>query len=226
MKAFRCRIRLRQADRLFPRYAKFFPVIRLRKGNVFSRLRDRCCDKRRLICLRLLFQSYGCYSARGRLVRHRPHGSLIDFVKRAALRGGPLCYATRRSVGSLASSGTRAAASKRVQPPIFVARDFKRNKPAGSAFPYICSKSNSMRTRSKRPRFGELVIHAAMGGGLGIFLSLMLIINEDVFRAIINSSNPKTMILLFIGMFSSVLAVGSALTGLIFSAIEDSEAGP
>ena len=61
---------------------------------------------------------------------------------------------------------------------------------------------------------------------MGIFLSLMLIINEDVFRAIINSSNPKTMILLFIGMFSSVLAVGSALTGLIFSAIEDSEAGP
>lgn len=164
------------------------------------------------------------YSARGRLVRHRPHGSLIDFVKRAALRGGPLCYATRRSVGSL-EFRTRAA-SKRVQPPIFVARDFKRNKPAGSSFPYICSKSNPMRTRSKRPRFGELVIHAAMGAGLGIFLSLMLIINEDVFRAIINSSNPKTTILLFIGMFSSVLAVGSALTGLIFSAIEDSEAGP
>jgi hypothetical protein len=77
-----------------------------------------------------------------------------------------------------------------------------------------------MPTRSKIPGFGEFVGHAAIGAGLGVFLSLVPIISDTghVFKIIINSSNPKIIFLTFVAIFP----YGAALTGLIFSAIEDS----
>jgi hypothetical protein len=79
-----------------------------------------------------------------------------------------------------------------------------------------------MQTPSKTPRLGELAGHAATGAGLGLFLSLTLIISNTgrIFEALVNSSNPKIMTLMFVGTFSFILAVGATLTGLIFSVIE------
>ena len=76
-----------------------------------------------------------------------------------------------------------------------------------------------MQPGPRAPSFGELAGHAAIGAGLGVFLSLTLIIGDTahISGMIVNSSNPEMTILMFIGIFSSVLAVGATLTGLIFS---------
>lgn len=80
-----------------------------------------------------------------------------------------------------------------------------------------------MQMHSKAPRFGELAGHAAIGAGLGVFLSLTLIVSNTgrVFEIIVNSAHPKIMTLMLVGILSSVLTVGATLTGMIFSAMED-----
>jgi hypothetical protein len=92
-----------------------------------------------------------------------------------------------------------------------------------ASFPSDLREAGSMPSRSKMPRFGEIVGHAGIGASLGVFLLLILIISDtgNVFKAITTSSNPKIMFVTFVGIFSSLFAVGATLTGLIFSAIED-----
>jgi hypothetical protein len=70
------------------------------------------------------------------------------------------------------------------------------------------------------PRFGELAGHCAIGAGLGIYLSLTLIVHDRVFDMIAHSARPALTALTSIGVITAVLAVGSTLTGLIFSSIE------
>ena len=65
--------------------------------------------------------------------------------------------------------------------------------------------------------------HLATGAGLGLFLSLSLIISNGghVLEMIMNSMAPKATMALFVGILSSVMAVGATLSGFIFTAIED-----
>ena len=81
-----------------------------------------------------------------------------------------------------------------------------------------------MRERSSTRLVGRLIGHSAMGAGLGLLLSLTLIVSGagNVFEMIINSEEPKLTVAIFVGFFASIIAVGATLTGLILMAIEDS----
>jgi hypothetical protein len=69
----------------------------------------------------------------------------------------------------------------------------------------------------------ELAGHASVGAGLGILLALILIAaNPGLFNLITSSPSPKLTLLVVIGAPASTIAVGSTLTGFIFSAIERS----
>ena len=80
-----------------------------------------------------------------------------------------------------------------------------------------------MRAGFRAPGFGELVGHSAVGAGLGIFLSLTLLIGDvgHMFEMIENSASPRITTLILMGIPTAILAVASTLTGLIFSAIEE-----
>ena len=67
----------------------------------------------------------------------------------------------------------------------------------------------------------ETICHALIGAGLGTFLALSAIVaNEAIFNMIVISPSPKAVVAVFVGALSSLTAVGSAITGFIFCAIE------
>lgn len=70
---------------------------------------------------------------------------------------------------------------------------------------------------------GQLIGHFAMGLGLGLWLSLTLILGNaaNVYEVIVNSSEPSVTMATFVGVLSSISAIGATLTGLIFITGED-----
>ena len=70
---------------------------------------------------------------------------------------------------------------------------------------------------------GGLIGHSAMGAGLGLLLSLTLIVSGagNIFEMITNSEEPKLTAAIFVGFFTSIIAVGATLSGLIFMAMEE-----
>jgi hypothetical protein len=65
--------------------------------------------------------------------------------------------------------------------------------------------------------------HLAMGGGLGAFLAVSLMIGDGrpIAAMILNSAAPGLTTLVFVGIFASVFAVGAAITGLLFVSMEE-----
>jgi hypothetical protein len=80
-----------------------------------------------------------------------------------------------------------------------------------------------MRGDFERRLFRDLIVNLVMGLGLGAFLSLTLIVSDaaHIFEMIVNSSSPRMTALMFVGIITAILVVGSAISGLIFSAIEE-----
>lgn len=66
-----------------------------------------------------------------------------------------------------------------------------------------------------------MVGHLLSGAGLGLFLALTTMVgNVSVLNLMINSPAPKLSVLFFAGTLSSIFAVGSAVTGFIFSSLD------
>lgn len=60
-----------------------------------------------------------------------------------------------------------------------------------------------------------------MGALLGAFLALSLLVTEaGLFDLIANSAAPRLTVMILVGTFAAVFAVGATLTGWIFLAIE------
>ena len=69
----------------------------------------------------------------------------------------------------------------------------------------------------------ETTCHALIGAALGAFLAISAIVaNEAMFSTIVASPSPKVAVAAFVGGASSLIAVGSAITGFILCAIERS----
>ena len=67
----------------------------------------------------------------------------------------------------------------------------------------------------------QLVGNLLMGAALGMFLALSVIVGHpDVLNMVVNSAFPGLAAWVFVGALSSMIAVGSAITGFIFSAVE------
>lgn len=65
----------------------------------------------------------------------------------------------------------------------------------------------------------------AMGASLGMFLAFFLIASDaaNIYQMIVHSSAPKTTVLIVVGSFMAMFGIGAALTGLVFTLIEDEE---
>lgn len=76
--------------------------------------------------------------------------------------------------------------------------------------------------KTKGVRIRDISGHAAMGATLGASLALTLLIadSRNIFAMIVNSAAPKLTMLAFLGIFATTFAVGAALTGLLFMAME------
>jgi hypothetical protein len=61
-----------------------------------------------------------------------------------------------------------------------------------------------------------------MGASLAAFLAgwLLLTDTRHIFKMIINSAAPKLMLVVFVGTFTLIVAIGAPLTGFIL-ALED-----
>lgn len=80
-----------------------------------------------------------------------------------------------------------------------------------------------MAQRIQKIPINELASHALVGAGLGAFLALTAMIsNPNLLDLIASSQYPRLAVLAFVGVLTSAIAVGSTITGFIFSAIERS----
>jgi hypothetical protein len=69
----------------------------------------------------------------------------------------------------------------------------------------------------------ETACHALMGAGLGAFLAAGAIVaNDAIFNLVVNSPSPLVPAAVFVGVLSSQIAVGSAITGFILCSVERS----
>jgi hypothetical protein len=81
----------------------------------------------------------------------------------------------------------------------------------------------TMAQRMAKTPVKELLGYAVTGAGLGLFLALTAMIsNPALFKLIAGSQYPRLAMLVFAGALSSVIAVGSTITGFVFSAVERS----
>jgi hypothetical protein len=78
---------------------------------------------------------------------------------------------------------------------------------------------------AKRPAeisIKQSACQALVGAGLGLFLALAVLAgNASIFHTLSSNSSPG-LVLIFAGVLSATIAVGSAITGFIFSALERS----
>ena len=80
-----------------------------------------------------------------------------------------------------------------------------------------------MRSAAKHVSSWEVFTHLFHGAGLGVFLALSLIVgNGTVFKVIAASAFPKLAVLGFVAAIASLIAVGSAISGFIMTAMEKS----
>jgi len=75
-----------------------------------------------------------------------------------------------------------------------------------------------MLSRSKTSLARQLIGHLAMGGTLGALLAISLLLSDaqNIFQMIINSAAPQLILMVFVGAFTLVFAIGATLTGAIF----------
>lgn len=78
-----------------------------------------------------------------------------------------------------------------------------------------------MRPTAKYVSPREVRIHLLNGAGLGVFLGLSLVaMNSTIFNAIVHSPYPRLGVLLFVAGAAFFIAVGSAISGFIMSALD------
>jgi hypothetical protein len=61
----------------------------------------------------------------------------------------------------------------------------------------------------------KLLVEAAMGAAMGLIFGLMLVISNPAFAALIETQGNST-IWVFVGTFTTMFAIGAALTGAVF----------
>jgi hypothetical protein len=61
----------------------------------------------------------------------------------------------------------------------------------------------------------NLLVEAAMGAAIGLIFGLMLVISNPAFAALIETQGNST-IWVFVGTFTTMFAIGAALTGAVF----------
>jgi hypothetical protein len=83
-----------------------------------------------------------------------------------------------------------------------------------------------MPARAKTNWLAALMGHFAMGATLGLYLALTLLVANfgHLFDMIENSMAPRLMMALFVGIVASTIAVFASITGMLFTAIEQSAA--
>jgi hypothetical protein len=80
-----------------------------------------------------------------------------------------------------------------------------------------------MSQRTSKTTLLELTEHALVGAGLGVFLAVTAMIgNPGLFALIANNASPRVTMLAFVGVLTSTIAIGSTITGFIFSRMEKS----
>jgi uncharacterized membrane protein len=80
-----------------------------------------------------------------------------------------------------------------------------------------------MRRPLKHVTTREVVHHLLNGVALGAFLALSLIVaNGTILGAIVQSPNPRLAVLAFVLGVACLIAVGSAISGFIMSALDKS----
>jgi hypothetical protein len=80
-----------------------------------------------------------------------------------------------------------------------------------------------MRRPLKQVSPREVVGHLLNGAALGTFLALALILaNATILGAIVQSPHPKLAVLAFVVGTACLVAVGSAISGFIMSALDKS----
>jgi hypothetical protein len=88
-----------------------------------------------------------------------------------------------------------------------------RNAAPGAAFLSMSPKVSTAETAG----------HALTGGSLGAFLAFMAVTTNDaIYSMIVTGPSPELVFGIFVGALSSLIAIGSAITGFIFCAIERS----
>ena len=77
---------------------------------------------------------------------------------------------------------------------------------------------------SQRRVFLKICLHTGAGAAVGMVLALSLLVQgaEDIRDMILASASPMSTMAVFLGAITSVFAVGSGLTGLIFVLMEES----
>lgn len=83
-----------------------------------------------------------------------------------------------------------------------------------------------MPAKAKTNWFVALMGHFAMGAAVGLYLALTLLFANfgRLFDMIEHSAAPRMTMALFVGIVASTIAVFASITGMIFTAIEQSEA--
>ena len=80
-----------------------------------------------------------------------------------------------------------------------------------------------MRSAAKHVSPWEVLNHLLHGAGLGVVLALSLIVgNGTMFKVIAASAFPKLAVLGSVAGLASFIAVGSAISGFIMTAMEKS----
>jgi len=69
----------------------------------------------------------------------------------------------------------------------------------------------------------ELACHAAMGVALGLVFSFALILNDafGITTLISHGADAQTTTMIFVGTFTVAIGVGAALTGFLFTMLEE-----
>jgi hypothetical protein len=79
-----------------------------------------------------------------------------------------------------------------------------------------------MTAKARVSTIRQVLRHLTMGASLGAFLATSLLLTNapHIFQMIINSAAPKLMLVVFVGTFTLIVAIGATLTGFIL-ALED-----
>ena len=80
-----------------------------------------------------------------------------------------------------------------------------------------------MKARTQGLLVRAVSAHLAMGFGLGALLALALIAADtrNIFDAMTHGAAPTLALTVFVGLFGTMVGVGAALSGLIFTLMDE-----
>jgi hypothetical protein len=96
-----------------------------------------------------------------------------------------------------------------------------RARRCGTKFAAPCC--SEMRPTGKDVSQREVLSHLCNGAGLGVFLAISLMVgNSTILGAIVHSPYPRLTMLTFVAGVTSLIAIGSAISGFIMTALDKS----